>query len=385
VSTQPLTPDAPGPDASKLEQALRLQQSLLLGSPVGDLAGRLCQSAALLVGAVAARLVTVDPDDAVAPLASYGNADFAALPAEALRRAGREGRPAILDAGPEHAMLSIPLDGADPAIVLQIVGAPGRPFSAEQIALARYAGTLAAIALRQAGSRERLERADHTKSEILVAVSHDLRTPLNVMIGYTRLLIEEAYGPCPPEQQQVLATIERHALELLSLLSGALDLMRIDLERGGPRHDEFSLADVLGELCTGALAARVAAGVHLAWHVDPEVPPMRSDRFRVRQIVQNLVENALRFTDQGEVAIDAHPHAGGVRLTVSDTGPGIHGADLPHLFEIFRPGAARAERSSTGCGLYLVKRFSESLGGHVGVESALGRGTRFTVDLPLAS
>jgi signal transduction histidine kinase len=150
----------------------------------------------------------------------------------------------------------------------------GAGFGAEQVALARYAAALSAIALRQAGSRERLERADHTKSEILVAMSHDLRSPLNVVIGYTRLLIEEAYGPCTTEQREVLTTIERHGLELLSLLSGALDLMRIDLERGAPRRGSSPSRTSSPSLATGSLADRVAAGVHLAWHVDPAVPPM---------------------------------------------------------------------------------------------------------------
>jgi len=141
--------------------------------------------------------------------------------------------------------------------------------------------------------------------------------------------------------------------------------------------------NVVEELCTGALVAKVGDGVHLAWRVDPETPALRSDRFRVRQIVQNLVDNALRFTDRGQVSVDAGPHEGGVRLVVSDTGTGIDGGDLPYLFEPFRTGSRGGARSGTGCGLYLVKRFSESLGGRVAVASAPGRGTRFTIDLPL--
>src|SRR4029077_7893603 len=98
-----------------------------------------------------------------------------------------------------------------------------------------------------------------------------------------------------------LASIERYALELLSLLSGVLDLARLDSGREQPRREEFALADVFDELRDGSLGRRSAEGVELAWLVDPELPPMRSDRFRIRQILQNLVDNALRFTETGSV------------------------------------------------------------------------------------
>src|SRR6185295_2691221 len=103
------------------------------------------------------------------------------------------------------------------------------------------------------------------RSEMLVALSHDLRTPLNVVIGYTRLLLEEAYGPCNGDQLEVLTSVERYAGELLSLVSNALDLARLELGPG-ERQEEFALADVLRELCTGSLSRRVADGVALTWH-----------------------------------------------------------------------------------------------------------------------
>jgi signal transduction histidine kinase len=328
--------------------------------------------------------VGLGADGSLEVAAAHGTGDFTAASADALRAMLAERRPALhRTARDGRDLLTIPLAVGEVPLFLQLAGAAGTPVGVEQIALARYAGSLATVALRQAGVRESLERADHAKSEVLVAMSHDLRTPLNVLIGYTRLLIEDSYGPCTPDQRAVLTTIEQHALELLSLLSGALDLARIDVERD-PRREEFTLAEVLHELCTGSLSHRVANGVRLAWYVDPATPTMRSDRFRVRQILQNLVDNALRFTERGEVAVAAAPHAGGVRLTVSDTGAGIAAGNLPHLFEIFRPGGAAGGRAGTGCGLYLVKRFSESLGGRVAVDSTVGVGTRFTVDLPVA-
>lgn len=379
-------PTASEPDASKLEQILRFQEALLLGEVTRvDLGGRICQGTALLVDAAAVRLAVVAAEGGVEELASYGAGDFTAVSADALRRALAAGHPTVHRTEPDgRPVLTVPLQTPEAPALLQLIGATETPLEPEQVALARYAAALAAVALRQAALRERLQRTDRTKSEALVTMSHDLRTPLNVLIGYTRLLMEEAYGSCTGEQREVLVIMERHALELLSLLSGALDLVRLELERGEPRREEFAIADVLRELCTGSLAHRVASGVQLTWHVDPAIPPIRSDRFRIRQILQNLVDNALRFTEQGSVSVAATAHEGGVRVTVSDTGPGIGSGDLPHLFELFRPGTDAARRgSSTGCGLYLVKRFSESLGGRVTIDSRPGMGTRFTVDLPL--
>lgn len=369
------------PDPGRLEQILRLQESLLLGdiSPT-SLGGRICQGTALLLYADAARLVLLDIAG-IETVASYGTAEFANIDAPAMRTAITEGRPAIPGSFDGRSTLAIPLQTGDVPVLLEIVGAPGRTLGPDDIALARYAGALATIALRHAAQRERLEQSSRTKSEVLVTMSHDLRSPLNVLIGYTRMLSEDAFGACSPEQREALGSVERYALELLSLLSGVLDLARLDAGRE-PHREEFALADVFDELKGGSLATRAADGVELAWEIDPELPALRSDRFRVRQILQNLVDNALRFTEHGSVCVSAARANGGVQLTVSDTGPGIAASDVPHLFELFRPGAA-TRGASTGCGLYLVKRFSESLGGRVRVQSTPGEGTRFTIDLPL--
>ncbi len=371
-------------EPGRLEQIVRLQESLLAAEvPPESLGDRICQGTTLVTGARAARLACFAAGGDLETLASYGRAAFDAQSSATLRDALAEKRPATRSALPDGTdLLTVPLqEGAQP-VVLQLAAAERQSFGVEQIALARLAGAIATAALRQAGLREQLERTAHTRSDVLITLSHDLRTPLNVVIGYTHLLLEEAYGPCTEEQREVLASVERYAGELLSLLSGALDLARLEVTPSEP--EEFALADVLRELCTGSLTGRVADGVALTWHVDPSLPRMRSDRFRVRQILQNLVDNALRYTERGTVSIAAVPHQGGVRLTVADTGPGIDSGDLSHLFEAFRPGASSARPGGgTGCGLYLVKQFSDSLHGRVAVDSTPGHGTRFTVDLPL--
>jgi signal transduction histidine kinase len=374
-----LDPFSSAPDIDKLDQIVRLNEMLLSSeAPTHEIAMRVCQSAVHAVGVADARLVALPGDGTTTVVAQYGRATFPELPADTLARALAAGMPALLE-DTVPAVLDVPLRCEGGSMLLQLL-AGGAAFTLEQIEMARYVGSLAVAAFRQRGARSKLARAVEARSEVLIALAHDLRTPLNAVIGYTQLLMEDSYGPCNEAQRDVLGTIERQALDLLSMLGGALDMARLDAESEPPRQDEFSLDEVLRELCTGASARRAQNGVRLAWSVDPAMPPIRSDRFRVRQILQNLVENALRFTDHGDVSVDALPHQGGVRLIVSDTGTGIERAQLPYLFEPFRAGGS--ERSGTGCGLYLVKRFSESLGGRVAVDSTPGIGTRFTVDLP---
>lgn len=372
------------PDAERLEQVLRLHESLLLGERApASLGVRICQGAAMLLDAPAVRLFLLDGERAET-VAVYGASEFPELEPQAIRDAIADRSPALLDGAEGRRTLTIPLQSGDVPVLLQIVGAPDAVLGPDQVARARYIGTLAAIALRHAAQRERLEHASAAKSQTLVAMSHDLRSPLNVVLGYVRLLAEDAFGPCSSEQREILGSIERYALELLSLLSGVLDLARLESGRE-PRRDEFVLADLFAELGTGSLGGRGVAGVELAWRVDPELPPIRSDRFRIRQILQNLVDNALRFTEHGSVRVAADRTESGVRLSVTDTGAGIDPQEMPHLFEQFRPGVASDARAGTGCGLYLVKRYSESLGGRVAVQSTPGEGTCFTIDLPLGT
>ncbi len=367
-------------DPTRLEQLLQVQERLLCGAlDDAALADRLCQSTALVLGASGARLVELAGDDVLATRGAYG-IPFAGDDDSVVRRALVERRPILGDAMHEGGMLTLPVDADHARLAMQLRPWIGAAFGLEHVALARCAASLAGVALRQAHHRS-AGAANHSgPAEVLASLSHDLRQPLNVMLGYTQLLIDDTYGPCTGEQREVLTTIERHARELHAVLSGALDLVR--LERQAERNvvEPFTAGDVLHELCTGSLAHRARHDVALTWHADPATPPFRSDRFRVRQVLQNLIDNALRHTERGEVAVTASPHDRRVRLEVSDTGTGIPAEDLPHVFDAFRTGSHGP--TGSGLGLYIVKRFCESLGGEVRVASTLGAGTRFTVDLP---
>jgi len=346
VSTEPLFPV----DTTRLEQLLQLQERLLTGTldeiTLGD---RLCQSAALVLGASGVRLVRLLDDHGIEPRGAYG-IPFVPADDAVLRQMLAEHRPVLGDASHEHRLLTLPI---------------------------------AAVALRHARAHRGEASSNPGASEVLVTLSHDLRQPLNVMLGYTQLLIDDTYGPCNEEQRQVLTTIERHARELHTVLTGALDLVRLERQADEATAEPFAVVEVLRELCTGSLAHRAANDVALTWHADPATPPLCSDRFRVRQVLQNLIDNALRHTERGEVAVTAVPYDRRVRLQVSDTGCGIAAGDLPHVFAPFRTGSRG--RTGSGLGLYIVKRFCESLGGDVSVASTPGTGTCFTIDLPTQS
>jgi signal transduction histidine kinase len=376
VSTEAILPV----DPTRLEQLLQVQERLLLGSyDEATLADRLCQSTALVLGASGARLTTRQPDGGVTTRGAYG-IPFVADDDEVVRRALDERRPILGDANHESGMLTLPIDGADTMLAMQLRPWIGGSFGLEHIGLARYAASLAAVALRHARTRHAASASASGPAEVLASLSHDLRQPLNVMLGYTQLLIDDTYGPCTGEQREVLTIIERHARELFNVLTGALDLVRLERQADQAVAEPFTAGEVLHELCTGSLAHRAGADVALKWHADPATPPFQSDRFRVRQVLQNLIDNALRHTERGEVAVTAAPHERRIRLQVTDTGSGIAAADLPHVFSPFRTGTLG--RTGSGLGLYIVKRFCETLGGEVSVASTVGTGTRFTIDLP---
>ncbi|MCC6850528.1 MAG: HAMP domain-containing histidine kinase [Deltaproteobacteria bacterium] len=366
-------------DPTRLEQLLHVQERLLLGAyDEATLADRLCQSTALVLGASGARLAAV-AHDAVETRGAYG-VPFTAADDAIVRRATAERRPVLGDAAHETGMLTLPIEHEPAGLAMQLRPWIGSAFGPEHVGLARYAASLASVALKHARTRQGSATADGGPAEILASLSHDLRQPLNVMLGYTQLLIDDTYGACTAEQREVLSTIERHARELFTVLTGALDLVRLERQADRAVAEPFTAREIIEELCTGSLAHRASRDVALTWHADPATPVFRSDRFRVRQVLQNLVDNALRHTERGAVSVTAAPHDRRVRLEVADTGGGIAAADLPHVFAPFRTGSRG--RTGSGLGLYIVKRFCETLGGEVHVASTVGGGTRFTVDLP---
>ncbi|HJQ84438.1 MAG TPA: HAMP domain-containing sensor histidine kinase [Candidatus Binatia bacterium] len=383
-------PDSgPAFDAIRIEQFLDLQRDLLLAS--GDpetLPERLVHGVGAFLG-VAGTAVGVVEDGRYRLLATYGVGpeyhgrwDGLSLRDPDLAGALGHTRPVIHDDAGALTTVILPFRLADATGALHLVVADGRGVAGVDLELGRALAGLAGIALANARQCRRLARVARSKGDALTAMAHDLRAPLNALVGYTSLLGEGAFGPLSGEQRDVAATLERQAIELVDLLGATLDVARLETGQLPLRVEEFPLADVLGALAQGTFAQAVRQD-QLAIALAPDLPRLRTDRVKVKEIVQNLVGNALKHSAGGPVEVEAvlAPDRETIRITVRDSGPGIAADVLPHLFEPARPGPG--PHAGTGFGLYIVRCFSEALGGRVAARSAAGEGTAVTVELPL--
>ena len=230
-----------------------------------------------------------------------------------------------------------------------------------------------------------LEKANKVKDEFLGVMSHELRTPLNVIAGYTKIVQDGVLGEINTEQANALDKVTRHSNELLVMVNSIMDATKIEAGGVVVECDEISLSEFLDEL---KLLYEYPLGkdVSLRWHYGSGLPVILTDRDKLKHILQNLINNALKFTEAGHVTISARHVTGEnrVELIVADTGIGIASEDLPLVFQKFRQLDASRTRSQggVGLGLHIVKTFSELLGGKVSVTSRIGEGTSFTVTLP---
>jgi signal transduction histidine kinase len=228
-----------------------------------------------------------------------------------------------------------------------------------------------------------LERANHLKSEFLATVSHELRTPLNVIIGHSEMLDDPAIAPA--ERAKVVATIRRYAELQLDLVTSVLDFERLAAGGATCRVELFTLAPLIEDVLA-LQTARTRPGVQLVAQIAPDCPALETDRIKVHQIVRNLVDNAVKFTESGRVVVEAGPgpRGGTVLIAITDTGPGVPAVELPHIFEPFHQiGSSSTRRTSgVGLGLSIVQRLADVLGGEVNASSELGWGSTFRVTLP---
>lgn len=233
-------------------------------------------------------------------------------------------------------------------------------------------------------ARERAESADRLKSQFLAAMSHELRTPLNSIIGFSDILRSGSVGPVTPEQRTQLEFVYAAGLHLRSLASDLLDLSRIEAGQLLLASEPFDLAQVIDEAILGQRPFADPRGLRLVAAPETRPLPLIGDRTRVLQVLINLVGNAVKFTERGEVCVAARRDGGRVTLTVRDTGIGIAVEQQGLLFEPFRriPGSARPGDEGVGLGLYLVRKLLAHMGGEITVASELGNGSVFTVSFP---
>jgi signal transduction histidine kinase len=244
----------------------------------------------------------------------------------------------------------------------------------------------AAAALEIANLVNDLRSASALREEFTATMSHELRTPLNVIIGYTEMQREGMFGDLPEEHLDVLARVHEQSVQLLDLIQATLDVGR--LERGLMTVDlrETSIHDLMKQLSQAIPPSWRKPHVQLLWRVDPAVPMIRSDAGKLQVAVRNLVHNALKFTDEGQVTVTATTDPSGqrVHIVVQDSGRGIAAKDLSVIFDMFRQSSERdASKGGVGLGLYIVKRLVSLLGGDIDVRSAPGRGSTFRIHLPV--
>ncbi|MGB8166613.1 MAG: PAS domain S-box protein, partial [Chthoniobacteraceae bacterium] len=233
-------------------------------------------------------------------------------------------------------------------------------------------------------ANERLKELDRLKSEFVATMSHELRTPLNSIIGFTGILRQGLAGPLNPEQLKQLGMVHFSARHLLGLINDLLDLSRIESGKMEVVAESFSLEEVVEEVVQSLTPAALQKKLTLETQLDPPHISVHSDRKKVFQILLNLANNAVKFTEKGTVHIGARVDANEVVLEVADTGIGIRPESIAGLFQAFRQvdGSARRVYEGTGLGLYLCKKLSNMLGGRIRAESEFGTGSRFTVNLP---
>jgi PAS domain S-box-containing protein len=253
-------------------------------------------------------------------------------------------------------------------------------------------GLFVSGAIRDATERRRLEQslqdASRLKSEFLATMSHELRTPLNGIIGFSEFLIDGKAGALNARQTEFLTDVLASGRHLLRLINDILDLSKIEAGKMDLIPETFDLGAAVDEVCAVISPIARAKTISLHRQVSDEVTTVTLDRHRFMQILYNLLSNALKFTQAGgAVSLSMERDGDALRLRVRDTGIGIRAADLPKLFLEFQQLDSGTERrhDGTGLGLVLTKRLAELHHGSVWAESEIGKGSVFTVQLPLAA
>jgi PAS domain S-box-containing protein len=229
------------------------------------------------------------------------------------------------------------------------------------------------------------ESADRLKSAFLATMSHELRTPLNSIIGFTGILLQKLVGPLSEEQEKQLNMVQDSARHLLALINDVLDISKIEAGQVTLYTDKFELADAIRVSMEKVSPLAEKKGLLLSSAMVPESIEMVSDRRRIEQVLINLLNNAVKFTEKGKVHLQCQIIDRNVMISVSDTGIGIKAENIPTLFQPFKQVDSGISRQyeGTGLGLSICKKLVELLGGEIRVESEPGKGSTFMFTLPL--
>ncbi len=230
-----------------------------------------------------------------------------------------------------------------------------------------------------------VEESNRLKSQFLSNMSHELRTPLNSVMALSRVLMMQAKEKLTEEEANYLEIIERNGKNLLSLINDILDLSKIEAGRMDVSPKQFSLSQTLEDIVEGIMPIAREKSIEIRQSIPGDLPLIESDEMRVHQVLQNLIGNAVKFTDTGGVTVSAASDKTSIIIQIADTGIGISETDLPYIFDEFRQvdGTSSRRHDGTGLGLAIAKKVAWMLGGEITVKSAPGSGSTFTLDLPV--
>ena len=321
----------------------------------------------------------LDPDGNVAPRSYNVAAPF----------------PTVIEQTVERFIAGEPWQGTSEgqAIVEVPAGAYGRlrltaserdSFTDDEVATLReFADAVALGYARYLDIRE-IQNQTERKSAFLASMSHELRTPMNAIKGFANLILRRETGGMSERAQENLGKIDQASNHLLAMLNDLLDLSKIEAGRMDVNPERFDVGELVTSACD-TVSPLIQEGVELHQDVADDIGEANTDKARLQQMVINLLSNAIKFTDSGSVTVNASAENGLLVIAVSDTGKGIPADELPTIFDEYRQaeGSESAVQKGTGLGLSITKKFSELLGGTIGVESEVGKGSTFTMRVPV--
>ena len=292
-----------------------------------------------------------------------------------------------------HAALIVPLVGPERILgALVLLRRVAGEFPPETVQLMQTLASQSVLAIQNArlfreiaDKSEQLALASQHKSQFLANMSHELRTPLNAILGYAELLADGIYGQLSDRPRSILDRIQNNGKHLLALINDVLDVAKIEAGQLTLTLENYTLPEVVQSVVAAMEPLAAEKGLKLMTTLQTDMPIAHGDARRVAQVLLNLVGNAVKFTDAGEVEIRATADRGQFIMTVRDTGPGIADVDQERIFGEFQQidNTNTRKQGGTGLGLAISKRMVEMQGGTLSVDSAVGHGATFRVVLPV--
>ena len=292
-----------------------------------------------------------------------------------------------------RSVLAVPLLRKDKLVGSLVVRRKGRgAFPGETVDLIQTFAAQSAIALHNARlfqeidvKSQELRKADKHKSEFLANMSHELRTPLNAILGYTELILDDIYGKVPTRIREVMERLEKNGSHLLRLINDVLDISKIEAGQLELTLEEYAFQETVQTVLTSLEPLAAEKELRLQTRIAPHLPYGNGDQQRIAQVLVNLIGNAIKFTEQGEIAVDIATADNRFLVKVSDTGPGLSDLEKDYIFSEFYQVDRRNSRSKggSGLGLSIAKRIVELHGGAIWVESVPGKGSTFIFTLPI--